>query len=37
VDQDDRVLQRGRKALLLSKVPLSAISASISPGSATKA
>jgi acyl dehydratase len=28
VDQNDRIVQRGRKALLLSKVPLEAISAS---------
>jgi acyl dehydratase len=28
VDQDDRVVQRGRKALLVSKVPLHAVSAS---------
>ncbi len=37
VDQNERIVQRGRKALLLSKVPLSAVSASISPGSVTKA
>ena len=28
VNQDDTIVQRGRKALLLSKVPLEAISAS---------
>jgi hypothetical protein len=28
VDQDDRVVQRGRKALLASKVPLGAVAAS---------
>lgn len=28
VDQDDRVVQRGRKALLVSKVPLGAVAAS---------
>ena len=28
VDQDDRVVQRGRKALLVSKVPLDAVAAS---------
>ena len=28
VDQNDRVVQRGRKALLVSKVPLSAVEAS---------
>jgi acyl dehydratase len=32
VDQNDRTVQRGRKALLLSKVPLGAISASACPG-----
>jgi len=32
VDQNDRMVQRGSKALLLSKVPLEAISASASPG-----
>ena len=36
VDQNDRIVQRGRKALLLSKVPLSAVSASKSPGSVAK-
>jgi acyl dehydratase len=36
VDQNDRIVQRGRKALLLSKVPLSAVSASASPGSVAK-
>lgn len=34
VDQGDRVVQRGRKALLVSKVPLAAIAAGGSPGSA---
>ena len=28
VDQDDRIVQRGRKALLVSKVPLDAVAAS---------
>ena len=28
VDQDDRVVQRGKKALLVSKVPLQAVAAS---------
>ena len=32
VDQNDRIVQRGSKALLLSKIPLEAISASASPG-----
>ena len=32
VDQNDRMVQRGSKALLLSKVPLEAVSASASPG-----
>jgi acyl dehydratase len=32
VDQDDRTLQRGSKALLVSKVPLAAVSASAAPG-----
>ena len=32
VDQDDRVVQRGKKALLVSKVPLAAIAAGASPG-----
>jgi acyl dehydratase len=32
VDQNDRMVQRGSKALLLSKIPLEAISASASPG-----
>ena len=32
VDQNDRIVQRGSKALLLSKIPLEAISASGSPG-----
>lgn len=34
VDQNDRVVQRGRKALLVSKVPLSAVEASKAPRSA---
>jgi len=33
VDQDDRVVQRGRKALLVSKIPLTAVNASSGPGS----
>lgn len=37
VDQNERIVQRGHKALLLSKVPLSAVAASNSPGSASKA
>lgn len=37
VNQDDRTVQRGRKALLLSKAPLPAVSASNAPGLATKA
>jgi acyl dehydratase len=32
VDQNERIVQRGSKALLLSKIPLEAISASASPG-----
>ena len=32
VDQNERMVQRGSKALLLSKIPLEAISASASPG-----
>lgn len=36
VDQNDRVVQRGRKALLLSKVPLTAVVASKSPRTASK-
>lgn len=32
VDQNDRTVQRGSKALLVSKVPLEAVSASVSPG-----
>ena len=32
LDQNDRMVQRGSKALLLSKIPLEAISASASPG-----
>lgn len=32
VNQDDKVVQRGRKALLVSKVPLTAVSASQAPG-----
>lgn len=34
VDQDGRVVQRGRKALLLSKVPLTAVAASAARGDA---
>src|SRR5438067_13553949 len=34
VNQDDRVVQRGRKALLVSKVPLTAVEASKTPRSA---
>jgi hypothetical protein len=30
VDQDNRVVQKGKKALLVSKVPLSAVAASSS-------
>ena len=37
VDQDDRVLQRGRKALLVSKVPLTAVEASKVPAPSRKA
>jgi acyl dehydratase len=33
VNQDERVLQRGRKSLLVSKVPLAAVEASKSPPS----
>lgn len=36
VDQDDRVVQRGRKALLVSKVPLTAVAASKAPASSRK-
>jgi acyl dehydratase len=36
VDQDDRIVQRGRKALLLSKVPLTAVAASKVPRSSPK-
>lgn len=32
LDQNDRMVQRGSKTLLLSKIPLEAISASTSPG-----
>jgi acyl dehydratase len=32
LDQNDRMVQRGSKTLLLSKIPLEAISASASPG-----
>ena len=32
VDQNDRIVQRGSKALLLSKIPLAAVSASASSG-----
>lgn len=37
IDQDDRVLQRGRKALLVSKVPLSGVEASKAPRSSPSA
>jgi acyl dehydratase len=37
VNQDGRTVQRGRKALLLSKSPLPAVAASSSPSSAAKA
>jgi acyl dehydratase len=36
VDQNDRVVQRGRKALLVSKVPLTAVQASASPAPRTE-
>jgi acyl dehydratase len=36
VDQDNRTLQQGRKALLVSKVPLAAVAASVAPGAAAK-
>ena len=36
VDQDDRVVQRGKKALLVSKVPLAAVAASGGAGSNEK-
>ena len=36
VNQDDTVVQRGRKALLLSKVPLTAVAASAAPAAAAK-
>jgi acyl dehydratase len=36
VDQDDRVVQRGKKALLVSKVPLAAVAASDGDGSGRK-
>lgn len=35
VDQDDRIVQRGKKALLVSKVPLAAVGASKTPGAGT--
>ena len=34
VNQDGKVVQRGRKVLLVSKVPLTAVTASIAPRSA---
>ena len=37
VDQDDRTVQQGRKVLLVSKVPLAAVSVATSSGPATKA
>ena len=37
VDQTDRVVQRGRKALLVSKVPLTAVEASKAPRSSQSA
>lgn len=37
VNQDDRVVQSGRKALLMSKVPLDAVNVSKSPRSSGKA
>jgi acyl dehydratase len=37
VDQTSRVVQRGRKALLVSKVPLRAVAASIGPPRGTAA
>jgi acyl dehydratase len=36
VDQNDRIVQRGKKALLVSKVPLAAVTASGAPGSNPK-
>ena len=36
VDQDGRVVQRGKKVLLVSKVPLAAVAASSSAGSNEK-
>lgn len=36
VNQDEHIVQQGRKVLLLSKVPLKAVSASASPGSTAK-
>lgn len=36
VDQDNRVVQRGRKALLVSKVPLTAVAASVAPSVTVK-
>src|SRR6478735_1742684 len=37
VNQDNRVVQRGRKTLLVSKVPLTAVEASKAPPAATRA
>jgi acyl dehydratase len=37
VNQDNRIVQRGKKALLVSKVPLPAVAAGGSPGSIAKA
>ena len=34
VDQDDRIVQQGKKALLVSKVPLAAVEAGASPAAA---
>ncbi len=36
VDQNERVVQRGRKALLLSKEPLEAVTASAAPGTSVR-
>lgn len=36
VDQNNRLLQQGRKALLVSKVPLAAVAASVAPAAASK-
>jgi acyl dehydratase len=36
VDQDNRVVQRGRKALLVSKEPLTAVAASVTPSVTAK-